>query len=283
MKIRTILIIIIAILVAYILIPPDVYKETDIQSGIGNGLSGILIGVEKYDLAMMTSDWVLEANTSNIEARELQVDALTGLEQYEAAIEMQNNLVADKGAQTTKTDWTKLAQLNAKAGNFGDSVDAYEMLVTMYDCSPTDEPSGETSDLMRSYSEKGALLIKLQRYDEAIACYNAAVDLEPSSSAAWIDLGDAYLFKSMYDQGKLKDMYKELKKKPSEQDPSVKRIDMSTVNSNRKAVEAYQKAVEIDPLVYPFVVTKIMGSYEQTVGNYQDILENFKTSQTDVN
>ncbi|GAB7017054.1 tetratricopeptide repeat protein [Methanogenium cariaci] len=283
MKIQTILIIIIAILVAYILIPPDVYQETDVRSGIGNGLSGILIGVEKYDLAMMTSDWVLEANTSNIEARELQVDALTGLEQYNAAIEMQTHLLADKGTLTTKTDWTKLAELNTNAGNFGGAIDAYETLVSMYDISPAEAESVETSDLMRSYSEKGALLIKLQRYDEAIACYNSAVEREPSSSAAWIGLGDAYLFKSMYDQGKLKDMYKELGKKPSERDSSVKRIDMSAVNSNRKAVEAYQKAIEIDPLVYPFVVTKIMGSYEKTVGDYQDILENFKTSQSDVN
>ncbi|KAF1078710.1 tetratricopeptide repeat protein [Methanogenium sp. MK-MG] len=281
MKIKTILVIIVAIVVACMLIPPDVYEQTDVRSGIGNGLSEILLGLEKYDLAMMTSDWVLETNTSNIEAREQQVAALTGLEEYEAAIEMQKSLVADKGTQTTKTDWTKLAELNAKAGNFGDSVDAYEMLVNTYDLSPTDAQSVETSDLMRSYSEKGALLIKLQRYDEAIACYNSAVELEPSSTAAWIGLGDAYLFKSMYDQGQLKDMYKELGKKPSERDSSVKKIDMSAVNSNRKAVEAYQKAVEIDPLVYPFVVTKIMGSYEKTVSSYQDILENFQLDPSD--
>ncbi|MDE4907809.1 tetratricopeptide repeat protein [Methanogenium marinum] len=283
MKVRTILIIIAILAIAYVLIPPEIYEQSDVRSEIGNGLSEILVGTNKYDLAIMASDWVLETNNSNIGARENKVDALTGLEQYEAAIEIQKNLVADKGAQTTKTDWTKLAELNAKAGNFGDSVDAYEMLVTMYDCSPTDAQSGETSDLMRSYSEKGALLIKLQRYDEAIACYNSAVDLEPSSTAAWIGLGDAYLYKSMYDQGQLKDMYKELGKKPSERDSSVNRIDISAVNSNRKAVEAYQKAVEIDPLVYPFVVTKIMGSYKKTVSGYQDILENFKTSQSNEN
>ena len=279
----TILIIIAILAIAYVLIPPEIYEQSDVRSEIGNGLSGALVGMNKYDLAIMASDWVLETNTSDIGARENKVDALTGLEQYEAAIEMQKNLVADKGSQTTKTDWTKLAEMNAKAGYFGESVDAYEMLVAMYDCSPKDAQSGETSDQMRSYSEKGTLLIKLQRYDEAIACYNSAVELEPSSTAAWIGLGDAYLFKSMYDQGEIQDMYKELGKKPSKRDSSVKKIDMSAVNSNRKAVEAYQKAVEIDPFVYPFVVTKIMGSYKKTVGNYQDILENFKSSQSNEN
>ncbi len=280
MKLKIIFTIVVAIAIAYILIPPDVYQETDVRSGIGNGISEILIEMEQYDLAIMTSDWVLETNTSNIDAWEKKVDALAGLEQYENATEIQKYLVADKGALTTIKDWTKLAKLHAKAGNFGESVDAYETLVTMYDLSPTDAQSLETSSLMRSYSEKGALLIKLQRYDEAIACYNSAVDLEPSNAAAWIGLGDAYLFKSMYDQGQLKDMYKELGRTPSKRDSSVKKMDMSAVNSNRKAVEAYQKAVEIDPFVYPFVVTKIMGSYEKTVGSYQEILENFRTDQS---
>ncbi|UUX91273.1 tetratricopeptide repeat protein [Methanoplanus endosymbiosus] len=272
MKVKTILIIIAVIAFACIVIPPAISENTELRSGIGNALAGNLIEQNKYDLAVMTTDWVLEADSSNIEAREMKVDALCGLEEYESASEMQKFIIADKGALADKSDLYKLAELSAKSGDLAECVEAYEMVVDMYDFSSMGADTVEGED-ETSYHEKAAVLVKLQRYDEAIACYNSVLEINPSSSKAWIGLGDAYLYKSLYDKGQLKDMYKELGKVPSERD-SVKRIDFSSFESHRRAVEAYQKAVEIDPLVYPAVAAKIMGSYEKSISSYQDILEN---------
>jgi len=273
MKVKTLLIIVAVIAFACIVIPPAVSENTELRSGLGNALAGNMIEQKKYDLAVMATDWVLEADSSNIEARERKVDALCGLEEYESASEMQKYIVADKGSLAGKEDLYKLAELSAKSGNLAECVDAYEMVVDMYSTSSPDEQTADGA-AASSYYEKGAVLVKLQRYDEAIASYNSVIEINPSSSKAWIGLGDAYLYKSLYDQGQLRDMYKELGKAPSERDSSVKRMDISSFESHRKAVEAYQKAVEIDPLVYPAVAAKIMGSYEKTVSSYQDILEN---------
>jgi tetratricopeptide (TPR) repeat protein len=274
MKVKTLLIIIAVIAFACIVIPPAVSENTELRSGIGNALAGNLIEQKKYDLAVMTTDWVLEADSSNLEARELKVDALSGLEEYELASEMQKYIIADKGASADKSDLYRLAELDLKSGNLAECVEAYEVIISMYDLPPADAVTAGSDEVSCSYYEKGSVLLKLQRYDEAIACYNSVIEANPSDSKAWIGLGDAYLFKSLYDQGQLKDMYKELGKTPSERDSSVKRMDISSFESHRKAVEAYQKAVEIDPLVYPEVAAKIMGSYEKTVSSYQDILEN---------
>ena len=273
MKVKNILILIAIIVVAYIFIPPIICENTELRSGIGNGLSEILLNQNNYDLTMSTTDWVLEKDPCNVGALEQKVEALSGLEQYEDAAEIKTYLVAEKGVNATKIDWNSLAELNAKAGNIEGCVDAYEQVVAMSDPTSMDIQAMETGAVQHAFCEKGSVLIKLQRYDEAIACYNSVIDMNPSNTNAWIGIGDAYLFKSMYDQGRLKDMYKELGKTPAERDKSVQRMDIPSYSSHRKALEAYQQAVEIDPLIYPLVATKILGSYEDTVNSYQEILE----------
>lgn len=273
MKIKNILILFIIIVVAYIFLPPIICENTELRAGIGNGLSEILLNQNNYNLTISTTDWVLEKDPCNTAALEHRVDALAGLERYDDAAEIKTYLVAEKGVNATRTDWNTLAELNAHAGNIEGCVDAYEQVVATYDTSSPDLEGMNTDTMESVYCQKGSVLIKLQRYDEAIACYNSAIDLNPSNTQAWIGLGDAYLFKSMYDQGQLKDMYKELGKAPAERDPSVQKVSMPSYTSHRKAIEAYQKAVEIDPLIYPLVATKILGSYEKTVSGYQEILE----------
>ncbi|WFN33536.1 tetratricopeptide repeat protein [Methanogenium sp. S4BF] len=250
-------------------------ENTELRSGIGNGLSEVFLEQKKYDMAVASAEWVLETNPSDIGAREKKADALASLEQYEEAAAIQQSVVTDKGAGATLDDWNKLAGLNAKAGNIESCVDAYETVLFMYDTpyAGGGAASGEPDSYQRLTCEKGAILIKLQRYDEAIACYQSAVDMNPSDASAWIGLGDAYLFQSLYDQGQLADLYADLGKAPPERDSSVQKMTSSSFEAHRKAVDAYQKAVEIDPLVYPAVAAKIMGSYEKTVNSYQDILE----------
>lgn len=275
MKVKTLLGIILAIALAGILIPPMISENTELRSELGNGISELFLEQKKYDMAVASADWVLEANPSDIGAREKKADALACMEQYEEAAAIQQSVVADKGAGATRDDWTTLAGLNGKAGNVEACVDAYETVLFMYDTSAAGEiSSGEPESLQRAACEQGMILVKLQRYDEAIASYQSAVDMNPSDASAWIGLGDAYLFKSLYDQGQLKDLYADLGKAPPERDSSVQKMTSSSFDAHRKAVDAYQKAVEIDPLVYPAVAAKIMGSYEKTVNSYQDILEN---------
>ncbi|MBN1432348.1 MAG: tetratricopeptide repeat protein [Methanomicrobiaceae archaeon] len=266
MKVWQILLVIVVIITVIILVPALLSANPGLKAGIGVGLAENFLDSGKDDLALSMCDWVLEDSPDNRDALSIKVKVLTRAGNIEDALVLQRQIVYENPSGASPEDWNSLAVLSMKSGNTSEAVDSYSILEKYYDRNYNANPD-ETGILYR----QGVVLIKLQRYDEAIDCFDRMTKLEPESTDAWIGLGDAYLFKSMYEQGQLVDLYADLGKDPSAR---VEKYTTTSFESNRKAVEAYNKAVEIDPLIYPLVAAKIMGSYQKTVESYQDILEN---------
>jgi len=75
-------------------------------------------------------------------------------------------------------------------------------------------------DRADKYMQEGFVNIQQQKYDEAIACYEKAIKLEPRAAAAYNMMGMAYRFK--YNQ-------------------------LGVPEFRQKEMAAFQKAVETDP------------------------------------
>jgi len=266
MKLWQILLAIIAVLILVIVGPSILSLNPDLKEGIGVGLAGSFQESGKNDLALSMCDWVLEDSPYSKEALKVKVEVLTETGNMDEALALQKTVVYNTPEGATPDDWNTLADLSLKSGDTGGAVDAYNMVEKYYNLEYAEDP-GDPDTL----KNRGMVLIKLQRYDEAIDCYNEMTEAEPENTDAWIGLGDAYLFKSLYDQGQLVDLYADLGRDSSAR---VNKYSMNSFESNRKAVEAYNKAVEIDPFVYPLISAKILGNYQKTIENYQDILEN---------
>ncbi|WP_048149571.1 tetratricopeptide repeat protein [Methanolacinia paynteri] len=264
MKLWQIFLVIAVIVILVFLSFGFIFGKSDLKTDIGVGLAESFHDSKKYDFALSMCEWVLEDEPDNRDALAVKAKILTETGNQDEALELQRYIVYDIPEEATKEDWQNLASLTIKAGNTSEAVDAYGKLEEYYTQMYIEDPTADTL-----YS-RGQVLIKLQRYDEAIDCYLKMTALEPNSSKSWIGLGDAYLFKSMYEQGQLKDLYADLGKDPSER---VNKYNFNAYQSNMKAVEAYNKAVELDPLAYALVASKIVGSYQQSIENYQDILE----------
>ncbi|WOF17108.1 tetratricopeptide repeat protein [Methanoplanus sp. FWC-SCC4] len=266
MKIKTLIYIVLILIILSIAVPSLISSNPDLKKSTALSIADFGLENKKYEWSLSACDWMLEDSPYDSEILKRKVAVLTILEDYEGALENQRIIQELSPLDMTKEDWHNLAVLNARTNNTKDSVDSYEQVLKSCELMLKTSPD-DSSAIM----EKADVLIKLQRYDEAIEAYNVVINEEPSNAGAWIGLGDAYLFKSMYLQGQLKDMYKELGRAPSGEKTGY---DMSSFESHRKAVESYNKAVEIDPLSYPMVAAKIMGGFEKTVSGYQDILKN---------
>lgn len=265
MKLWQIALVIAVMIILVFLVSGFISGDSDLKSDIGSGLAENFLDSEKYDLALTMCEWVLEDEPDNRDALSVKSKILTETGDLDQALEIRKHIVYDIPEEATKEDWQSLAALSMKVGNTSDAVDAYSELEEYYTRMYIDDPTTDT------LYNRGQVLIKLQRYDEAIDCYLKMTNLEPEDSKSWIGLGDAYLYKSMYEQGQLKDLYADLGKDPSER---VEKYNFNAYQSNMKAIDAYNEAIKLDPLAYALVASKIVGSYQQSIENYQDILEN---------
>lgn len=266
MKVWHWLLVAVVVIAVFIAVPAFLSVNPELKEDVGVGIAENFVNSGRDDLALSMCEWVLDDSPHSSKALSLKAKVMEENGDLEEALEIRRSVVYDNPEEASPEDWNNLAVLCMKSGYTGEAVDAYGMLEKYYENEYYTEP-GDLSIL----NNQGLVLIKLQRYDEAIDVYNRMIDLDPDNANVWIGLGDAYMFKSLYEQGQLADLYADLGRDPSERE---NKYQMSSFESNRKAVEAYNKAVEIDPLSYPLVSAKIMGSYQKTVENYQDILEN---------
>jgi len=235
--------------------------------------TGLLIaeyGLEndRYEWGLSACDWVLTDNPYNQDILDRRVKLLMALGRYNEAYSFKKQAVTDIDS-ITASDWETLGFLGAKTGDFTGAVIAYEMALDR-NLKNTPEDSLDAAD---SLSKRASLLIKLQRYDEAIEIYEEMIEEDPENPKLWIDYGDAHLYKSLLTAGQIKDMYSSLKVRPTgKTSSSSKSVKMPSFESQRIAMEAYNKAVTLDPTVYPLVAAKILGNFQQTISSYQDIL-----------
>ena len=110
------------------------------------------------------------------------------------------------------------------------------------------------ADPADKYMQEGFVNIQQQKYDEAIACYEQAIKVEPRAAAAYNMMGMAYRFK--YNQlGVPEFRQKEMTafQKAVETDPKnwVAMINLATDyyadGEKGKAAALYRKALELKP------------------------------------
>jgi tetratricopeptide (TPR) repeat protein len=144
--------------------------------------------------------------------------------------------------------WAKLAESYDLAGRNDDAINAYQQAITA------------KGDVPGYYNNLGNVQARSGKIDEARASYTKSAELDPPNAAtAWRNFGI-----SLYNAGRLKEAVEPLKK-ASELDPKSAQTwyllgaalvgTMETKKNGDKlefviqpgTVEAYQKAVELDP------------------------------------
>ncbi|HEY8714329.1 MAG TPA: tetratricopeptide repeat protein [Candidatus Acidoferrum sp.] len=161
-----------------------------------------------------------------------------------------------KAAQAAATEkdtnqhllWAKLGEAYDLAGRNDDAINAYQQAITA------------KPDVPGYYNNLGNVQARAGKIDDARASYTKSAELDPPNAAtAWKNFGI-----SLYNAGRLKEAVEPLKK-ASELDPKSAQVwyllgaalvgSMETKKNGDKlefiiqpgTVEAYQKAVELDP------------------------------------
>ena len=173
------------------------------------------------------------------QAADLSGKAVTELEAAKAAaVEKDSNL---------NLIWARLADAYDAAGRSDDAANAYKQAI-------------ELKPLPGYYNNLGGIYGRAGKLDEAMAAYQKSVELDPANAAqAWRNAGITF-----YNAGKMKEAVEPLKK-ATEADPKsaqawyllgaalVGSMEYKKVGDTMKfeiqpgTVEAYQKAVELDP------------------------------------
>jgi Flp pilus assembly protein TadD len=144
--------------------------------------------------------------------------------------------------------WAKLAEAYDLAGRNDDAINAYQQAIAL------------KSDIPGYHNNLGNVQARTGKIDDARASYTKSAELDPANAAtAWRNFGI-----SLYNAGRLKEAVEPLKK-ASELDPKNPQVwyllgaalvgSMETKKNGDKlefiiqpgTVEAYQKAVELDP------------------------------------
>ncbi len=135
----------------------------------------------------------------------------------------------------TKEEWNRVAKAHFKAGNYQESLAAYNRVVAMDD---EDE---------WAYANRAETLVKLERYQEAITDFSRALELNPVNDWAWAHRGEAYRLAEQYPEA-LADFDRAL-----ELDPDYIWAVMSkgqvyeALKDYERAVEMFSRVVELDP------------------------------------
>jgi tetratricopeptide (TPR) repeat protein len=144
--------------------------------------------------------------------------------------------------------WAKLAEAYDLAGRNDDAISAYQQAIAV------------KPDISGYYNNLGNVEARAGKIDEARAAYTKSAELDPpNAGTAWLNFGV-----SLYNVGRMKEAVDPLKK-ASELDPKNPKVwyllgaalvgSMETKKNGDKlefvilpgTVEAYQKAVELDP------------------------------------
>jgi len=103
------------------------------------------------------------------------------------------------------------------------------------------------TQLATNYLNQGNNLYKAGKYEQAVAEYTKAIELDPSLTSAYYNRGLAYLQMKEYDSA-LADFNKAIKINPKDSMSwNGKGMTLEKLGKYKEALEAYNKALEIDP------------------------------------
>jgi len=94
---------------------------------------------------------------------------------------------------------------------------------------------------------KGIMLRSLGKYNEAIRCYDKAIEISPDSSGNWVNKGFCYYIRGRYKET-LSCLDKALEIDPNDSDNwTLKGHTFQKMSDFKKAISCYDKALKIDP------------------------------------
>jgi len=97
------------------------------------------------------------------------------------------------------------------------------------------------------WRNKGGALYFLGKYEEAIKCYDKAIEIDPNNSVVWNNKGLALYFLGKYDEA-IKCYDKAIEIDPNDADVWNNKGDsLDSLGKYEEAITSYDKAIEIDP------------------------------------
>jgi len=149
----------------------------------------------------------------------------------------------------------------------------YEEAIACYDKALEIDPKDESA-----WYNKGVDLAKLGKYEEAIACYDKALEINPKKESAWCNKGWTLGELGKYEEA-IACYDKALEIDPKKESAWYnKGIDLGELGKYEEAIVCYDKALEINPKKESAWYNKgidlgELGKYEEAIACYDKALE----------
>ena len=131
----------------------------------------------------------------------------------------------------------------------------------------------------QEYYDTGLDFLNNKMYDEAIAAYQKAIEIDPQYATAYNDLGVTYYNKKMYDEAIA--AYQKAIEIDPQYDKAYCNLGLSYYYGNKmydEAIGAYKEAIEINPEYskayrYLGVAYRKKGMNDEAIGAYKKVIE----------
>jgi protein O-GlcNAc transferase len=125
----------------------------------------------------------------------------------------------------------------------------------------------------------GDVLMQQGDFKEALGYYDTALKINPENGVVWLRQGDALLLMSVEENQKLHAIAKNLSKQPGSTNYQPASNDqLVTMESYKKAVASYQKAIELDPRLSMIVSARVLGAAQNQVNSYPSFFKDIQSS-----
>jgi tetratricopeptide (TPR) repeat protein len=182
-----------------------------------------------------------------------------------------------KNELTLWTDVTEKAPNNARAwynkGNVLEKLGKHEEAMRSYDNAVEIQP-----EYYNAWNNKGNVLHKLGNYEEAIKCFDNVIEIKPDVSEAWNSKGNI-LDKLGKHEEAIQCYDKAIEIKPDLYEAwYYKGITLATVGKHEEAIQCYDKVIEIKPDLYEAwnnkgITFAIVGKHEEAVKCFDKVIE----------
>jgi hypothetical protein len=131
----------------------------------------------------------------------------------------------------------------------------------------------------------GNLLYDNGEYGESVRYFEKALSINPNDAQIWIRKGDADLAISVMEMQTMRQKYRALTADtPALSDPSYNSSgnidDVQSTQSYRDAIDSYNEAIKLDPLVSVEISSHVLASTQTLVNMYQGIMNDIGSANT---
>jgi tetratricopeptide (TPR) repeat protein len=125
----------------------------------------------------------------------------------------------------------------------------------------------------------GDVLMQQGDFKGALGYYDTALKINPENAVVWLKQGDALLLMSVEENQKLHAIAKNLSKQPGSTNYQPASNDqLVNMESYKKAVASYQKAIELDPRLSMIVSARVLGATQNQVNSYPNFFKDIQSS-----